>query len=794
MITDIPTQLGPGAIAETSEATTTLLSEGQGDGQGESLVSLEATTAMDVDTKEPDVAATLSADPVLEEVITAEVESTAAAAEPTPSVPVAEEQLPPAQPVVQPPVSVETPKDPPPTPVATATEDAALPVTESPKLADEEMKDAPPSPTKNVRARDEEDSEDGPAAKRTRTEDEGAAAEFKKPELPPISTSTPVKAEPTAAHVPETDTETSRTLTKAQHKFLLSGIRNLKRTKDAQFFNAPVDPVKLNIPSYTTIIKDPMDLGTIETNLKNDSYQTVEAVVTDFNLIVGNTTTFNGPDHLVTRSAVNLKATFDRQLTNLPKADVVEPPSAEKKAKKAAASKAAPARRESRSSTGVPPSPAANAGSPTTFALGPSGTPLIRRDSTVGDGRPKREIHPPPPRDLPYTTSKPKKKKYVWELKFCQEILNELLKPKYVGVASPFRYPVDPVALNIPHYHKIVKKPIDMSTIAAKLKNGDYENAKEFEADMRLMFANCYRFNPPGDAIHEMGKQLETIFDEKWAQKKEWIDDHVPMSASHSAATSPEPEEDEDEEEEDDEDESNDVIDKLQQQIEMMREQVDSMRKKKASPGAKGKKSSKNEKVAKKSGKKSAGAKGADRTSISKSDKKKKAPKKDRTPYITYEQKQEISNRINTLPPNRMQTALKIIRDNMPNLKVSVLLKSRSDAISMLTRATQGIQDDELELDIDELSDEVLHKLYQFVQKYAPGESSSKPESKASRPKAHQESRAPAKPKKNKPMNKMQQEARISELQGKLKSYQNHGSDESPEPRELPRAPSRMDA
>jgi hypothetical protein len=33
-------------------------------------------------------------------------------------------------------------------------------------------------------------------------------------------------------------------------------------------------------------------------------------------------------------------------------------------------------------------------------------------------------------------------------------------------------------------------------------------------------------------------------------------------------------------------------------------------------------------------------------------------------------------------------------------------------------------------------------------------------------------------------MNKLEQEARINELQSKLKSYQNQGSGESPEPRE----------
>ncbi|KAI9824548.1 MAG: hypothetical protein M1832_001637 [Thelocarpon impressellum] len=651
--------------------------------------------------------------------------------------------------------------------VPTSVEPAAAPAeAASPPMAsdDQVMADLPASPSKNARAREDDEQEDGPATKRTRTADDGSArGDFKVPELPPLATSLPTEAEATAAPSQQSRADGSRTITKAQHRFVLSAVRNLKRTKDAQFFNVPVDPVKLGIPTYPTIVTNPMDLGTMEERLKNEKYLSVDSVTADFEQIVKNTVLFNGQEHIVTKAAQNMKATFERQMSNLPKADVVEPTPAEKKAKKAGTPKSMPARRESRSSTGVAKSPTNNAGSPTTFALGPSGTPLIRRDSTVADGRPKREIHPPPPRDLPYSTSKPKKKKFQWELKFCQEALNELHKGKYGQLADPFRYPVDPVALNIPHYHKIVKKPMDMSTIGTKLKNGEYENAKEFEADVRLMFQNCYKFNPKGDPINSMGKQLEAIFDEKWSTKAQWIDDHAPVSSPQSLATSPEPD-DEEEEDEDEEDEEDSRIDMFQQQIDAMKEHLELLRKKKAAPAVAGKKGQKGTKPGKKPGKKAAVERPTTKPGAAKADKKKKkATKKDRTPYITYEQKQEISNRINTLPPNRMTTALKIIRDNMPNLK--------------------GIQDDELELDIDELSDEVLHKLYQFVQKYAPG-GDHQEESKPARPKAAPESRAGAssRPKKNKPMSKTEQEARISELQGKLKSYQNAGSDESPEP------------
>lgn len=91
----------------------------------------------------------------------------------------------------------------------------------------------------------------------------------------------------------------------------------------------------------------------------------------------------------------------------------------------------------------------------------------------------------------------------------------------------------------------------------------------------------------------------------------------------------------------------------------------------------------------------------------------------------------------------------------------------------------QNVQDDELELDIDELSQETLFQLYKFVQKNTPGGGSI---SVSARPKAsHRESQQLTKPnKKNKPMSKNEQDARISELQGKLTNFHHSGS-QSPE-------------
>ncbi|KAI9865606.1 MAG: hypothetical protein M1824_002347 [Vezdaea acicularis] len=629
----------------------------------------------------------------------------------------------------------------------------------APLTVDTDMADAPVSSSKVARERSDEGSDDERAPKRTRTDDDGSAPpEFKVPDIP--SASTPNS---NAERIPSAfeAKDGSKSLTKAQNKYLSMAVRNLKRTKDAPAFANPVDPVKLNIPTYPDIVKNPMDLSTMEQKLKNDQYSSVDDVVADIDLIVENAKKFNGPDHAVSQSAVNLRASFEKALPNVPKDDVVELSAAEKKAKKMAqaAPKTTAARRQSRS--------AATAGSPTDgqrFALVSAGVPLIRRDSTANDGRPKREIKPSQPRDLPYTSTKPKKKKYQWELKFCQMVIDEMNKQKHFPYGSPFYNPVDPVALNIPTYFQVIKKPMDLSHIQRKLREGQYENAKEFEADVRLMFNNCYKFNPPSDGVYQLGKRFEEVFNKKWETKKEWLDSHVPPSAPPSAATTPEPEEEEADSEEEEDEEQAIQGKNLQLQIELMQKQLELLQQaasSKTSPPP-GKRGGKAGKMAKKSSKKVSTVPTSALTG--RTEKKKRPAKKEQQPaYVTFEQKQEISNRINSLPQDRMSEALNIIKQSMPNLN--------------------NPDDEEMELDIDELSQDTLRKLLSFVQKYTPGATHSN--KSASRPKASrmESDHVPRAKKKNKPMSKTEQDARISELEGKLKNYQNPGSPSDQDPR-----------
>ncbi|KAL8920094.1 MAG: hypothetical protein Q9208_006447 [Pyrenodesmia sp. 3 TL-2023] len=626
------------------------------------------------------------------------------------------------------------------------------------------------SPSKMSRPR-EDDGDEAPAAKRSRLEsgtlpvkEESTDAGFKVPAQPGQGSITDFSAST------QTSSEPAVPITNAQKKHMVKVIQNIKRSNDAKPFAQPVDIVGLNIPTYPDFVKNPMDLKTMEEKLKSDQYASLQAFKSDFQQIVQNSIAFNGPEHAVTKSAQAMAKTFERGMANLPGLEVEAPAPVDKKARKTSlplATKAGPPKREPRASlpAATAPSPVTARSPNTTFALNTNGVPLIRRDSTKGDGRPKRDIHPPAPRDLPYAHSKPKKKKFQAELKFCSHVLDEIVKPKYKHLTDPFAVPVDPIALNIPDYFKYIKKPMDLSTMKAKLESGQYENASEFDKDMRLIFFNCRTYNKPDHPICNLAGELEKHYNYEMDQQQSWIKAHSPVSGAQSPTSS----DDEDEEDEDDEDEAEEDVDEdqltiLQRSIAQMSEQVRMLQRKKKSPPAAGKKAGRGVKPEKKAVKKTAPAKPA------KQEKKAPAKHSKKEQYVTYEQKQDISNRINSLSEPKMAKALKIIRDNMPSLKVHPEPSPDSRKLEdneLTSGITQGVQDDELELDIDELSDDVLRKLHEFVRRNSKGD-----EEAPRPPPVVSSAPAPAR-KKNKPMSKQEQERQIQDLKNISSQFQN---------------------
>ncbi|OHT17677.1 Bromodomain containing protein [Tritrichomonas foetus] len=90
-------------------------------------------------------------------------------------------------------------------------------------------------------------------------------------------------------------------------------------------------------------------------------------------------------------------------------------------------------------------------------------------------------------------------------------ILNDIWKKvSQRDTQKIFAYPVtEDIA---PGYFNVVKHPIDLSVIKAKLHDDEYQTLQQFRDDMRLMFTNCLTYNPKTTYVYQQGEILFQFF------------------------------------------------------------------------------------------------------------------------------------------------------------------------------------------------------------------------------------------------------------------------------------------
>ena len=506
-----------------------------------------------------------------------------------------------------------------------------------------------------------------------------------KPSVPEVSAETQPPSDAATAPTAK-PTYSTEPMTKAQKSSLVDKTKNLKKTKNSVAFLKPVDYVTLNIPNYPEVIKNPMDLGTMEAKLKDDQYASVQDFANDFDLIISNVRRFNGDAHAVTQAGFAMEAYFRKMMEAVPSADVVEQPKVQRK-RSTSIPREKPPRRESRAAAAPTPAPApAPASAPAaaappgeTYALQADGTPQIRRQSS---NRPARAIKPPQNREIPY--AKPKRKEHQLELKFCEHVLKEMRSTKYNHLNHVFLLPVDPVALNIPHYHQVVKNPMDLSTMGDKLKQGQYSTAVEFKKDFDLMIKNCLTFNPTGNPVRDLGIQFQRELETLWSSKTKWERQNQPASNRASSASGDDESgaDEEDEEEEDAKDDKTATIRALQKQLADMQNAVSAMA---------------GEKTAKPKKAKGSKAKKDSHPSVPTKSKAaaKPAPKAKKPKQVTYDEKQEISEAVARMDDKQVQRLTEIITQNCAKYRDM----------------------EEMELEIDDLPNDVQVMLLDYVRK-----------------------------------------------------------------------------
>ncbi|XP_073927006.1 bromodomain adjacent to zinc finger domain protein 2B isoform X13 [Castor canadensis] len=97
------------------------------------------------------------------------------------------------------------------------------------------------------------------------------------------------------------------------------------------------------------------------------------------------------------------------------------------------------------------------------------------------------------------------------DLALCSMILTEMETHED---AWPFLLPVN--LKLVPGYRKVIKRPMDFSTIREKLSAGQYPNLETFALDVRLVFDNCETFNEDDSDIGRAGHSMRKYFEKKW--------------------------------------------------------------------------------------------------------------------------------------------------------------------------------------------------------------------------------------------------------------------------------------
>ncbi|KAJ7406357.1 Bromodomain-containing protein 3 [Willisornis vidua] len=587
-------------------------------------------------------------------------------------------------------------------------------------------------------------------------------------------------------------------------------VKTLWKHQFAWPFYQPVDAIKLNLPDYHKIIKNPMDMGTIKKRLEHNYYWSASECMQDFNTMFTNCYIYNKPTDDIVLMAQALEKIFLQKVAQMPQEEVeLLPPVPKGKGRKpSAGTQSAGAQQAVAVSSVSPPAPfqnvppavsqtpviaatpvptitanvppvtappaaappppaapimpvvpptppvikkkgvkrKADTTTPTTSAItasrSESPTPLsdpkqakiiARRES---GGRPIK----PPKKDLEdgeVPQHAGKKGKLSEHLKYCDSILKEMLSKKHAAYAWPFYKPVDAEALELHDYHDIIKHPMDLSTVKKKMDSREYQDAQGFAADIRLMFSNCYKYNPPDHEVVAMARKLQDVFEMRFAKMPDEPAEAPPpppptapvVSKSTESSHSSE-ESSSDSDSSDSEEERATRLAELQEQLKAVHEQLAALSQ--APVNKPKKKKEKKEKEKKKKDKEKEKEKHKLKTEEEKKPKvaqppkqtqQKKAPAKkansttpaNRQPKkggkqasatydsdeeeeglpMTYDEKRQLSLDINRLPGEKLGRVVHIIQSREPSLRDS--------------------NPDEIEIDFETLKPTTLRELERYV-------------------------------------------------------------------------------
>lgn len=97
--------------------------------------------------------------------------------------------------------------------------------------------------------------------------------------------------------------------------------------------------------------------------------------------------------------------------------------------------------------------------------------------------------------------------------------------------SGPFWFPVNKSIA--PDYYDIIKRPMDLSTMQSKIKNGKYDGLDGFIADFELIASNCRLYNSKESLVY---KEFEVLVDIFYGWKLQYVQEEAEEEAEEEAA------------------------------------------------------------------------------------------------------------------------------------------------------------------------------------------------------------------------------------------------------------------
>ncbi|KAF8571344.1 hypothetical protein P879_00077 [Paragonimus westermani] len=100
------------------------------------------------------------------------------------------------------------------------------------------------------------------------------------------------------------------------------------------------------------------------------------------------------------------------------------------------------------------------------------------------------------------------------EISWCRMVTEDLINHE---ASWAFRKPVN--LKQVPFYKKIIKHPMDLSTIYRKTRHPcAYSSVEKWYKDVRLIFDNCEIFNEDDSEVGRAGHTMRAYFESRWSQ------------------------------------------------------------------------------------------------------------------------------------------------------------------------------------------------------------------------------------------------------------------------------------